>query len=243
MKDNSSLLTHHSVLPPGAVPTHLGLILDGNRRWAKSRGLPTVEGHRRGYETLKTIADTAFDKGVKFVSAFVFSTENWDRSKEEVGYLMDFTVRVATKDLDNLISKDRKVVFLGSKDRVPEKVANAIKQAEEKSKNNKGGTIALCFNYGGKQEIVDAVKKFIAEGNSADDLTAEQLSSYLYHPDIPQIDLLIRTSGEQRISNFMLWRSAYSELYFTEKFWPDFDEADLDAAFSDFAQRHRRFGK
>ena len=227
----------------GAAPRHLGLILDGNRRWARAQGLPTLEGHRQGYENLKTIAEAAFDVGVEFVSAYIFSTENWNRSKEEVGYLMKLVINIATKDLNQLIEKNIKVVFLGTRDKLSRPVEKAIDDAMERSKNNTGGTIALCFNYGGQLEIIDAVKALVAKGTKAEEITKEMIEANLYHPEVPPVDFMIRTSGEQRISNFMLWRMSYAELYFVEKHWPAFTVDDLQIAFLEYASRQRRFGK
>jgi len=227
-----------------AVPTHLGLILDGNRRWAVAEGLATYEGHRRGYENLKTIAEAAIDRGVKFISAFVFSTENWKRAKDEVKYLMDLLSWVAVHQVDEMHKKNIKVVFLGQEDRLSKKNIKLIRAAEDKTRNNTRGTLALCLNYGGRSEIADAFKQMIAKGVKPEDMTPELIREHIYHPEIPDVDLIIRTSGEQRLSNFMLWRAAYSELYFkADKHWPAFTVADLDDALADYARRVRRFGQ
>jgi undecaprenyl diphosphate synthase len=225
-----------------AVPVHLGLILDGNRRWARENGLPQLEGHKKGYENLLTIGLAAIDKGVRYVSAFVFSTENWHRSKEEVSYLMNLLTWVATHEVGKLHAKNIRVRFLGSRQKLSKGILRAIDSAEEKTKNNSGGTLALCLNYGGKQELVDAFSAIIARGDQ-NDITEQLISDNLYAPEIPAIDLLIRTSGEQRLSNFMLWRAAYSELLFVEKHWPAFTEDDLNSAFTIYSNRQRRFGK
>lgn len=224
------------------IPAHIGFILDGNRRWARDRGLPTLEGHRQGYENLKTIALAAFDKGVTCISAYIFSTENWNREKEEVSYLMDLALRMVTRDLSELDKKGVRVVWLGSTDKVSDKLLKALKKAEEKTKNNTAGTLALCFNYGGKRELAEGVAKLVADGIKPEDVTEQLLESYLYYPDIKPVDIVVRTSGEQRLSNFMLWRAAYSELMFIDKHWPAFDESDLDAVIAEYAHRQRRFG-
>lgn len=224
------------------VPTHVGFILDGNRRWAKENGLPTLEGHRNGYDRLKDIAEHAYNKGVRFVSAYVFSTENWNRTKDEVDYLMQLALRMALNDAQELIKKNIKIMILGIEDRVPQKVMSALKKVQEDSKNNDGGTLALCFNYGGQQEITDAVKAIVSEGIDAEDVTAETISKHLYAPEIPPVDLMIRTSGEQRISNFMLWRLAYAELCFVHVHWPEFSTEDFDKALLEYQTRNRRFG-
>ncbi|HSH31753.1 MAG TPA: polyprenyl diphosphate synthase [Candidatus Saccharimonadales bacterium] len=224
------------------LPRHVGIILDGNRRWAKSRGLPQLEGHRRGYDNLKTIGEAALERGVSYLSAYVFSTENWQRSKEEVNYLMDLLYWVATHEVAEMNRKNIRVRFLGSKHRLSSKILQAIDQAEAKTAANSKGTVAFCLNYGGQVEITEAVGKMLADAVPAEDATIEKIASYLYAPDIPPLDLVIRTSGEQRLSNFMLWRAAYAELYFTDKHWPDFSPADLDAALAEYALRKRRFG-
>lgn len=222
----------------GAQPRHLGLILDGNRRWAKQHGLPTFQGHKKGYENLKTIIKAAVNNGVKYISAYVFSTENWNRSREEVKYLMDLALRIAKNEVKELHKEQIRVRFLGTKDRLSDKLIKAIDNAEELTKNNKRGTVALCFNYGGKQEIADAVNNIKKEHTTPDDIEQN-----LYSPDVPPIDLVVRTSGEQRTSGFMLWRAAYAELIFIDKYWPDFTEDDLKEVLAKYAKRNRRFGK
>lgn len=225
------------------IPNHLGLILDGNRRWAKEKGLPTLEGHKVGYENLKSITEAAWDRGVKILSAYVFSTENWNRSKKEVNYLMDLLIKVVDKDLRELEEKGAKIVIIGSMDRVGSKVQKAILSVQERTKGNSKGVLALCFNYGGHREISDAMKSIIESDVKTKDINEDLIAEHIYKPEIPPIDLIIRTSGEQRLSNFMLWRAAYSELYFSDKYWPDFTEKDLDDALKDYANRQRRFGK
>lgn len=225
-----------------SIPAHIGFILDGNRRWAADAGLSTLDGHRRGYENLKTVAQECFNRGIKFVSAYIFSTENWNRSKEEVGYLMNLAIKIAAKDTDELVKNNVKVVLVGSEKGVPSNVIEAFHAVEERSKNNTGGTLALCFNYGGFQEITDAVKRVVDAVQTSEEVTTEFIAQQLYHPEIPPVDLVVRTSGEQRISNFMLWRIAYAELLFVEKHWPAFEASDLDDALAEYARRNRRFG-
>jgi undecaprenyl diphosphate synthase len=224
------------------VPTHLGIILDGNRRWAKSRGLPTVEGHRRGAEVFKEISKAAFERGVKYVSAYVFSTENWRRTQDEVSYLMSLVIKVVDEYLEEVHQEGIKIVILGRREGLKSNVLKAIARAEQKTAGNTRGTIALCFNYGGQQEIADAVMRLLEQGVDAQRFTPEMLEGALYHPEIPELDLILRTSGEQRLSNFMLYRSAYAELAFVPQHWPDFGEADLDALLADYATRQRRLG-
>lgn len=224
------------------TPTHLGLILDGNRRWARANGLPTLEGHRQGYENLKTIAKGAFERGVQFVSAYIFSTENWQRTTEEVTYLMNLALKIASEDSKQLIKENIKIVVLGTDDRVSPKLIQAWHKAEELSKNNTGGTLAICFNYGGTTEITNAVREIVDSGVQSAKVTETLIAEHLYHPEVPAVDLMIRSSGENRISNFMLWRMAYAELYFLEKHWPDVTVEDLELALTDYAKRCRRYG-
>jgi undecaprenyl diphosphate synthase len=226
-----------------AVPQHLGLILDGNRRWAKENGLPTLEGHKQGADVFKEISRKAFERGVKYVSAYVFSNENWTRTEEEVGYLMKLVIRVVKNYLDEVHQNGIKIVILGRRDGLRKDVLKAIEQAEAKTANNIKGTIALCFNYGGQEEIVDAVKALIEKKTPADEIDAAKIAGAVYRPEIPPVDFMIRTSGEERTSGFMLYRAAYAELYFTGKYWPDFTEADLDSALAEYSRRQRRFGK
>lgn len=227
---------------PQNVPKHLGLILDGNRRWAKEQGLRPFEGHRRGFLRVKNVALAAFDRGVEYVSAFVFSTENWSRSKDEVAYLMDLVHWMATKELEYLHKRNIRVRFLGSEQGLSEENMVTIRRGEEKTAGNTGGTLVLCFNYGGQQELSDAAASLIRSGVKADEVTPELLGRHLYGPDLPPLDFIIRTSGEQRLSGFMLWNAAYAEMKFIVKHWPAFTVADLEAALADYAKRQRRFG-
>ncbi len=227
---------------PVVAPKHIGFILDGNRRWARNNNLPTFEGHRRGYGILKDIAKAAFERGVEYVSAYVFSTENWSRSKEEVDYLMKLALSVAKKDAKQLSKDNVRIVVLGVDDRVSPKIMKAWRDVEEDSKNNTGGTLALCFNYGGKREVSDAVQAALKAGVLPVEITEDVIDKYIYHPDVPPVDFVIRTSGEQRLSNFMLWRVGYAELYFAQPHWPDFTVVELEKALEEFSRRNRRFG-
>lgn len=219
---------------------HLGLILDGNRRWAKSNDLPTLEGHKKGAEVFKEIALSAFDQGVEYVSAYVFSTENWSRAQDEVSYLMKLVIKAVEKYLDEFNDQGVRILVLGRKDGLRQDVLKAIERTVEKTAGNNKSTLALCFNYGGKHEIIDAANAAIESGKTT--LTPEDIEQNLYAPDIPDIDLVIRTSGEQRISGFMLWRAAYAEMLFVEKYWPDFTTSDLTEAINWYEKRNRRFG-
>lgn len=227
---------------PAVLPVHLGIILDGNRRWATAKGLPTLEGHREGAEVFKEVALAAFDRGIEYLSAFVFSTENWSRTEEEVGYLMKLVVRAVESYLDTFNKRGIRIVILGRRSGLAPSVLKAIERTEEKTKENTKGTLALCFNYGGQEEIVDAVRQLVAQGLTPKEITKDVVAGALYSPEIPPIDLLIRTSGEHRTSGFMLYRSDYAELYFTDKFWPDFTASDLDKALATYTGRSRRFG-
>lgn len=224
------------------VPHHVGYIVDGNRRWAKKHGIPTYEGHLAGYNTIQDVARATFDAGVKYVSAYIFSTENWKRSESEVGGLMNLVLRLLTSDLKLLEDENIKLKILGSRNGVSEKILKAIDNAEERTANNTRGTLAICFNYGGQLEIVEAVKKIVQADVGIDQITPELISENLYAPEVPPIDMLVRTSGEQRISNFMLWRAAYSELMFLEKLWPDMTKDDVTAILEEYTRRDRRIG-
>lgn len=224
------------------VPQHIGYIVDGNRRWAKKHGLPAYEGHLAGYNTIIEIVMATFDAGVKVVSAYTFSTENWKRSEDEISKLMGLVLRLLTSDIHILQENNIRLKVLGSKDRLGKGILKAISEAEEKTKDNTRGTLAVCFNYGGQLEIADACKKIIQEGIAAEDVTPEVLSAHMYVPDLPPLDMIVRTSGENRTSNFMLWRSAYSEFFFLEKLWPDMTKDDVTAILEEYLRRGRRFG-
>jgi undecaprenyl diphosphate synthase len=224
------------------IPTHLGFIVDGNRRWAKQHGVPKYEGHLAGYNALKDVMYATIDEGVKYVSVYTFSTENWKRAQEEVSYLLRLTVRMVQADLHELIERGIRFRHLGSKVGLPDKVIKALENAEEKTKDLTNGTVCACFNYSGHREIADAVRKCVQEGLSVEQIDEQAVADRLYAPDIPPVDVVVRTSGEQRISNFMLWRVAYAELMFLEKFWPDMTKADVRTIISEYGRRNRRFG-
>lgn len=225
------------------LPTHIGYIVDGNRRWAKAHGLPTYEGHLAGYNAITDVALATFNAGVPFVSAYIFSTENWKRSQDEVGKLMALVLRLLTSDVDILIKNNIRLKILGSKDGISEKILDAIEAAEARTANNTHGTLALCFNYGGQLEIADACKKIVQSGVPATEITPDLITNNLYGgSEIPAVDIVVRTSGEQRLSNFMLWRAAYSEFLFLEKQWPDMTKDDVTAILEEYARRGRRFG-
>lgn len=222
---------------------HLAIIMDGNRRWAKDKGLNPWDGHRAGYARLKQVGDWCLDRGIKTLSAFAFSTENWKRTQEEVGFLMDFTEQALTDELLTFHKKQVRLKIIGRRQELRPSLVRAIEKAEEITKNNTRATLCLCFNYGGRTEIVDACRSLIEQGCSANDITEQKLQSAMYWPDMPDPELIIRTSGEARLSGFWLWQSAYRELCWTQKPWPDCDAPELDNALEEYAGRQRRFGK
>ena len=222
---------------------HLAIIPDGNRRWAKDRGLPTLEGHRRGYDKIKDIGGWCVDRGIKNLTVWGFSTENWKRTEEEVGYLMNLIFLALTKELDYYNAKGIRIRVIGLRDRLPENVVRAIDEAEAATASNDKGQINICVNYGGHAEIVAATKRLIAEGRTADEITEESFAAATWFAGVPDVDLIVRTSGEQRLSGFLPWNGAYAELKFLDKHFPDFDEKDLDALIEEFDRRERRFGK
>lgn len=225
------------------IPNHIGIIMDGNRRWAKENGVSTLEGHRRGYGNLKNIAQWCLDRGIKILSVFAFSTENWDRTKEEVSYLMDLIKYVLENEVDTYHKKNIRILISGRIEGLPLELQELAGQAMEKTKNNSAGIFNALVNYGGRSEIVDAMKKIMASGIKPEQITEDTVSQNIYSPFISDPDLIIRTSGELRTSGFLLWEAAYSELYFTKKYWPDFNEKDLDEAIEEFGRRQRRFGR
>jgi undecaprenyl diphosphate synthase len=225
-----------------ASPKHVGYIVDGNRRWAKTHGIPTYEGHLAGYNAIQEVARASFDAGIEYVSAYIFSTENWKRSQDEVSKLMGLVLRLLTSDLHIFDENNVRLKILGSRAGVSEKIIKAIDDAEARTANNTRGTLAVCFNYGGQQEIVDACKKIVQSGTPADQITPDLIEKNLYAPEIPPIDIIVRTSGEQRLSNFMLWRAAYSEFMSLEKLWPDMTKEDVTAILKEYTRRGRRFG-
>lgn len=227
------------------IPNHVAIIMDGNGRWAQKRGLKRTKGHQRGAKVLKKISEYVYDKKIKVLSVFAFSTENWKRDKEEVDYLMDLFIKVFKDNFKSIKEKGVKIVFSGLKTKLNDKVLKEMEKMTEETKNNKNGVFNICLNYGGQDEIVEATKKIVSDVKEGkikiDDINKDMYNNYLFN-DLPPIDLMIRTSGEYRISNFMLWQMAYAELYFTDVLWPDFDEKELDKAIDSFNKRDRRFG-
>ncbi len=228
-------------LDPTATLRHLGFIVDGNRRWAKERGLPTIEGHRRGEARLKEVIQKLQTTEVEFVTFYVFSTENWQRSPEEVRYLMRLVSESLTRLGKTAAKQNLRIAILGRAEPVEPELWQKLLAIEQSTQDNTGLTVAFCFNYGGHWEIADAASRAVAAGET--EFTPEILRGYLYHPEIPDLDLIVRTSGEERLSGFMLWRAAYAELLFFDKFFPDFVAADCDTIIKEFHARSRRFGK
>ena len=224
------------------IPTHIGFIIDGNRRWAKARGLKPYEGHYAGYDAIKDVLIEAHRRGVKYTSAFVFSTENWGRSSIEINKLMDLLVKVLTDDLHIFNEENIKLKVIGTRERLSKKVIQAIDNAESQTAANDGGELLMCLNYGGQLEIAKACQKIVQQGIPASDITPELIAQNLYAPDVPPCDMIVRTSGEQRLSGFMLWRAAYSELMFIQKNWPDMTKEDVTVILNEYENRNRRFG-
>lgn len=228
------------------IPYHVGIILDGNGRWATERGLKRSEGHKAGFETLKILSKHVFTRGVKVLSVFAFSTENFNRTKDEVDYLMNLFLKGFKSSIKEFNKNNIKVVFSGRKEPLSDKVYESMKSLEKETLNNTGGILNICLNYGGQTEIVDTTKKLINDVLNGklktEDITPEIFMKNLYN-DLPPIDFLIRTSGEIRISNFMLFSLAYAEMYFPLTYFPDFKESEFDKALEEYTKRDRRFGK
>lgn len=226
------------------IPKHVAIIMDGNGRWATKRGLKRSAGHLEGSKTIEKIAIHALDRGVKVLSIYAFSTDNFKRGQEEVDYLMDLFVKTFKNKFDKFVKKGVKVVFSGRKSNLKEEVINTINDLEEKTKDNEKGILNICLNYGGQEEIVDAAIKLakdINEGLDIKNLTREDFYKYLYQ-ELPPIDLIIRTGGEVRLSNFMLYQASYSEFYFTNTLFPDFDKSEFNKALFIYDSKDRRFG-
>ncbi|MFQ6049484.1 MAG: polyprenyl diphosphate synthase [Candidatus Paceibacterales bacterium] len=221
------------------IPYHLGIILDGNRRWARERGLPAFEGHKRGLEKVKKVIKWCKNRGIKILTLFVFSTENWKRSKKEVNYLMRLAKKGISESLKEIHQAGIRIRVIGQKERVPESVQKTIAKAEELTKNNKEMVLNFALSYGGRTEIVQAIKNIIEKKIPPKKITEDIVSQNLWTSDL---DLIIRTGKEQRLSNFLIWQAAYSELYFSKKYWPAFTEKDLDEILREYARRQRRFG-
>lgn len=222
---------------------HIAFIPDGNRRWAKANGLSIAQAYKRGYDQLRVVAEACFERNIPYFSAFVFSAENWQRASDEVSILMKMALKVVLKDAQELNKKNVRLRIVGSRERLSDKLKAAIEEAEALTAGNTAGTFLACFNYGGQQEIIDAIKSISKEGVNPEEITTEAITKHLYCPEVPSPDLIVRTSGEKRLSNFLLWQSAYSEFAFVDDFWPDFDAKLLDKVLADYSSRARRYGK
>ncbi|MFH1656212.1 MAG: polyprenyl diphosphate synthase [Candidatus Nealsonbacteria bacterium] len=226
------------------IPYHIGIIIDGNRRWAKEKNLPSFRGHKKGFEQIKKIGEYAWNNGVKILTIYCFSTENWNRSKIEVTYLMQLLGSALNlKNIEYYHKKGIKIKIIGQKEKLLESLQKKIQEAEELTKNNENGFLNLAISYGGRSEIIFAIKKIIEKNIPSNEITEDLINKNLWTNDLPHPDLIIRSGGEQRLSNFLTWQSAYSEFYFIKKYWPDFSEKDLDYILLNYSDRQRRYGK
>jgi len=224
------------------LPVHVAIIMDGNGRWAKERGLPRIMGHKVGAESVREIIRTAKEIGIKYLTLFTFSTENWKRPEEEVNFLMDMLKQLLRDEVEELKRNGVRLRAMGRLDMLPQRVKEELEYAERETEMNKDLTVILALSYSGRAEIVDAVKKIIRKAPDPEYVTEDTFGNFLYLPDVPEPDLMIRTSGEMRISNFMLWQLAYTELYFTKTLWPDFRREEFLKIIDDYTKRERRFG-
>ncbi|HEX7555395.1 MAG TPA: isoprenyl transferase [Leptolinea sp.] len=225
------------------LPTHIAIIMDGNGRWATARGLPRAEGHRVGTEAVRRVVRSCIDFGIKYLTIYAFSTENWARPQEEVNGLMMLLETVVVNELDELHREGVRIQHIGRLESLPAGLGAKIKKAVEVTRNNQRLVFTIAWNYGGRDEIICAIQNIIKDGIAPENVTEELVSSYLFTSNSPDPELLIRTSGEQRLSNFLLWQTAYSEWVVTPVFWPDFDKEDLRKAIIEYGNRDRRFGK
>ena len=223
------------------IPQTVGVIMDGNRRWAKANGLQVFLGHENGYKTLRELLDWAKEVGVKNVVAFAFSEENWGRSEDEVAYLLDLMRKIFSEGMKEIIANNIRVKFAGNLSKFPEDIVADMKKIEKDSKKNTDFNLVLCLSYGGRQEITECCNKLLKEGKK--EITAEDISKNIYTCGIPDPDIIIRTSGEQRLSGFLLWQSAYSELFFTKTLWPDFSKKEFLEILREYSDRERRMGR
>ena len=224
------------------IPKHIGIIMDGNRTWARKRGLPTFAGHKKGYDIAMKVGEWCLDRGVNILTIYAFSTENWNRSKKEVLYLMRLLKQAFTDEIDNLHERGIQVRVIGIEKGLSKDIKDAIQKATDLTKNNKSGILNIALNYGGRSEITEAVKKIVKKKLKPSQITEKLIGNNIFTADLPDPDLIIRTSGEQRLSGCLTWQSAYSELMFIDKTWPSFTEKDIDEAINEYSRRNRRFG-
>ncbi len=232
-----------SELDQTRIPTHVAIVMDGNGRWAQRRGLPRTDGHAAGEEALMDTIWGAHAAGIRWLTVYAFSTENWKRPVDEVRFLMNFNERLLLTRRDELHANNIKMQFIGRRDwRVPKRILRRIDETLELTRNNTAMTVSMAFNYGGRAELVDAMRAIAAEGIKPDKITEKTIKAHLYDPEMPDPELMVRTSGEYRMSNFLMWELAYSELVFTDVLWPDFRRSDLYSAIDEYQRRDRRFG-
>jgi len=222
---------------------HIAIIMDGNRRWAKEHNLPSAAGHKKGVTSLRNIVRACDEFGIKYLTVYAFSTENWKRSKEEVDFLMDLVAATLKNELDDMDKEGVKISFIGDSSRLSEKLQMVTADAQSKTNDNTGVNLQIALNYGSRDEIVHAVKSIINDGTKSDDIDEKVISEHLYTKDIPDPDILIRTGGEKRISNYLLWQIAYSEVIVVDEYWPEFDRCSLVKCIEEFERRQRRYGK
>ena len=225
-----------------AVPNHVAIIMDGNGRWAQRQGKPRLAGHRAGTDNVRRVLEAFGRAGVRYVTLFAFSTENWGRPEDEVSGLLELLASIIDDQVRDLHASNIRIRHLGSQDHLPAGLADAVREAVERTRDNTGLTLCVAFDYGGRQEIVEAVRHAMEAGVTPEDVDEESLRSFFYLPDVPDPDLVIRTGGEQRLSNFLIWQTAYSEFYETPALWPDFDDAEVKRALAEYRRRQRRFG-
>ena len=226
-----------------AVPNHVAVIMDGNGRWAREQGMPRSAGHRAGKENIRVIIEAFARRGVKCLTLFAFSTENWDRPEDEVQSLIDILSEVIRSEVDQLHGQGIRIRHLGRLDRLKPELQEAVEDSIQLTSNNTRMMLNVAFDYGGRAEILDAVRRIVADGRTPEEITEELFRRYLYTGSGPDPDLVVRTAGEQRLSNFLLWQAAYAEYYSTPALWPDFDEVEVERALAAYASRRRRFGR
>ncbi len=239
MADKSSAAIVNKISP---LPNHVAIIMDGNGRWAKQRGLPRLAGHEAGTNNVRRIVDRFNNYKIKYLTLYAFSTENWRRPDEEVNGLIHILARMIDRETKALHERGVRLFHLGKADSLSEELQAKVNKAIELTKNNTGITLSIAFDYGGRAEILDAVRRIVRDGIRPEDITESLFSSYLYTPNVPEPDLIIRTAGEMRLSNFLIWQSAYSEYYATPTLWPDFKDEEVDKALIAYSRRERRFG-
>lgn len=240
--DNSKLIQQQNYLAL-QVPQHVAIVMDGNGRWARKQGLPRLAGHRAGTENIRRVLRAFASRDIRYVTLYAFSTENWGRPSAEVNGLLELMSSVIEQEVPLLHEENVRLLHLGRRKNLSQLILDAIDTAVKLTANNTGITLCTAFDYGGRAEILDALREIYASGATAEEINEETVGNYLYLSGIPDPDLVIRTGGERRLSNFLLWQTAYSELYFTDTLWPDFDEISVEYALKDFKMRHRRFGK